>query len=87
MGADLGPFSSRQTGEGRGLLSFNAMAALRPAGPPPTMTTSNSIASRSILPLRSTWPEVVLVVYVNVNHFVSRKVVTTRWTHTTEYEG
>ena len=65
MGADLSPFSSRQT-DSSALCCLRAMAALSPAGPPPTMTTSNSIASRSILPLCSTWPRVVLVVYVNV---------------------
>ncbi len=67
MGANFRPFSSRQT-EIVASCCFRAMAALSPAGPPPTMTTSNSIASRSILPLRSGWPRVMLVVYVNVKH-------------------
>ncbi len=39
------PFSTRQT-EASGASCFRRIAAARPDGPPPTITTSNSIASR-----------------------------------------
>ena len=41
------PFSSTTT-ESSGLTCFSRIAAARPAGPAPTMTTSNSMLSRSI---------------------------------------
>ena len=45
-------FSTTQTAAS-GASCFRRMAAARPAGPAPTITTSNSIASRSLMPLVS----------------------------------
>ena len=43
------PFSSTTT-ESSGLICFSRIAAARPAGPAPTITTSNSMLSRSLSP-------------------------------------